>query len=235
MEDIYIQADYYLGKFLHLLDEGWTIAIFSDHGLVASKYPMPFLGEVPAVNVRVMQELGFTAVKTDANGKELEEIDWEHTKAVAQREGHIYLNLKGRERTGIVAPEDQYELEEEIITALYGYRDHKTGHRIVACALRNKDAVLLGQGGPEAGDICYWNAEGYNFDHGDALATAFGEGDTSVSPIFFIAGPGVKQGYRTSRIIRQIDFAPTIAVLGGVRMPRECEGAPVYQILTDEY
>lgn len=235
LEDLYVQTDYYLGKFLHLLDEDWTICIFSDHGLISPKHDIPFLGEGGGVNVPVMKELGFTVLKTDENGNELSEIDWTKTRAVAVREQHIYINLKGKYATGIVDPADKYELEEEIITALYGYHDAKTGHRVVAVALRNKDAVLLGQGGPEAGDICYWLAEGYNFDHADSLSTFIGEGDTSVSPLFIASGRGVKQGFYTDRIIRQIDFAPTIAVLGGVRMPAQCEGAPVYQILAEEF
>ena len=172
-----------------------------------------------------------TGCKKDENGNDLPEIDWSKTRAVASREEHIYINLKGRDPEGIVDPADQYELEEEIMTALYGYRDAKTGHRVVSVALRNRDAVLLGQGGPEAGDICYWLAEGYNFDHADCLSTTLGEGDTSVSPIFIASGRGIKQGFYTERIIRQIDFAPTVAVLGGVRMPAQCEGAPAYQIL----
>lgn len=235
MEDVYVQTDYYIGKFIHLLDEGWTISVFSDHAQVASKHDMQFLAEISGVNIRVMQELGYTVLKTDENGKELAEIDWTKTKAVAQRAGHIYINLKGRESTGIVDPADQYELEEEIMTALYGYKDKKTSHRVVAVALRNRDAVLLGQGGPDAGDICYWMAEGYNYDHGDSLATTIGECDTSVAPIFIVSGKGVKHNFVTDRIIRQIDFAPTIAVLGGVRMPAQCEGAPAYPILEQEY
>ena len=235
MEDIYIQTDYYLGKFIHLLDDGWTILIFSDHAQVAPKHDIPYLGEISGTNVKVMQELGFTVLKKDENGNDLPEIDWSKTRAVASREEHIYINLKGRDPEGIVDPADQYELEEEIMTALYGYRDAKTGHRVVSVALRNRDAVLLGQGGPEAGDICYWLAEGYNFDHADCLSTTLGEGDTSVSPIFIASGRGIKQGFYTERIIRQIDFAPTVAVLGGVRMPAQCEGAPAYQILAEEY
>ena len=93
---------------------------------------------------------------------------------------------------------------------------------------------MLGYGGPECGDIVYWNAEGYNYDHADSLSTTLGEASTSVSPIFIAAGKGLKQGFRTERIIREVDVAPTVAVLGGVRMPAQCEGAPVYQILTDE-
>ena len=235
MEDIYVQTDYYLGKFLHFLDDGWTILIFSDHAQVAPKHDIPYLGEISGTNVKVMQELGFTVLKKDENGNDLPEIDWTKTRAVASREEHIYINLKGRDPQGIVDPADKYELEEEIMTALYGYRDAKTGHRVVAVALRNRDAVLLGQGGPEAGDICYWLAEGYNFDHADCLSTTLGESDTSVSPIFIASGRGVKQGFYTDRIIRQIDFAPTVAVLGGVRMPAQCEGAPAYQILAEEY
>ena len=234
-EDVYIQADYYLGKFLHLLDEGWTILIMSDHGQVSPAHDMPYWGEISGVNIVAMEEMGYTVMKTDDKGNRLPEIDWTKTRAVAQREGHIYLNLKGREATGIVDPADQYELEEQIMTDMYAQRDPKTGKRVIALALRNKDAVLLGQGGPEAGDICYWNAEGYNYDHGDSLATCYGSEETSSSPIFIGAGPGLKQGYYTDRIIRQIDFAPTIAAILGVRMPAQCEGAPVYQILAQEF
>ena len=116
---------------------------------------------------------------------------------------------------------------------MYSLHSEETGHRIVSIALRNRDAVLLGQGGPEAGDILVWHAEGYNFDHADCISTTLGEGDTSVSPIFIAAGKGLKKGYETDRIIREIDFAPTVAVLGGVRIPAQCEGAPVYQIFSE--
>ena len=47
------------------------------------------------------------------------------------------------------------------------------------------------------------------------------------------AGSGIKENFRTDRIIREADFAPTVAVLGGVRMPAQAESAPVYQILKD--
>ena len=106
---------------------------------------------------------------------------------------------------------------------------------MIGLALRNKDAMLLGLGGDRCGDIIFFTAEGYTGDHGDSLSTTYGVEDTSVSPIFIAAGPGIKEGYKTNRMIREVDFAPTLAVLGGVRMPRECEGAPVYQILTREF
>lgn len=234
-KEAYEMADEYIGEYMHLLDEGWTIIVTSDHAQVCPSHDLPALGETSGVNVRLMQELGFTALKHDENGNELREIDWEHTKAIASRGTHIYINLKGRDKHGIVEPEDKYQVEEEIMTALYGYHDPKTGMRVVSLAVRNKDALIFGMGGPECGDIIYFIAEGYNYDHAESLSTTLGLAGTSVSPIFFAAGPGIKEGYETNRVIREIDVAPTIAVLGGVRMPRECEGAPVYQILTEEY
>ena len=233
---VYAQADDYIGEFLPLLDEGWTILLVSDHGQVCPEHEHHLLGDPNGVNVRVMQKLGYTVLQYDENGEEMHEIDWTKTRAVASRANQIYLNLVGRnEGRGIVPLEEQYELEEQIMTDLYGYRDKKTGKRVIACALRNKDAVLLGLGGPECGDIIYWTAEGYNLDHGDSLSTTFGYAETSVSPIFIAAGPGIKEGYTTDRIIRQVDVAPTVAVLSGVRMPDQCEGAPVYQILSERF
>ena len=56
----------------------------------------------------------------------------------------------------------------------------------------------------------------------------------SLSPIFIAAGAGIKPGYKTTRVIREVDVAPTVSALLGVPYPAECEGAPVYQILTDQ-
>ena len=63
----------------------------------------------------------------------------------------------------------------------------------------------------------------------------YGTCDTSVASIFMAAGAGIKENFVTDRLIREVDVAPTVAVLGGVRMPAQCEGAPVYQILSEQY
>ena len=117
---------------------------------------------------------------------------------------------------------------------MYSTKDEH-GHCRIALALRNKEAALIGLGGPECGDIIVMHAEQNLSDHGDSLSTSWGTSHTSVSPIFAAAGKGIKAGYQTSRVIREVDIAPTIAWLGGVRMPKECEGAPAYQILADGF
>ena len=119
------------------------------------------------------------------------------------------------------------------MTDLYSLKDPETGHRVVYLALRNKDAILLGMGGPNAGDILYYNAEPYVYDHADSLSTIDGACDTSDRAVFIAAGQGIRSDLKTKRIVHHIDVVPTIASLLKIRMPRECEGAPVYQILSE--
>ena len=233
-EATYKVTDDYIGSFMHLIDEGWTIMIFSDHALISAEEGPHVLCENCGVNVDPMRAMGYTVLKKDADGNDLPEVDWTKTKAIQTRSNSIYINLKGRDPYGIVDPEDKYALEEQIITDLYGYKDEKTGHRIVALALHNKDAVLLGLGGPMGSDIVLFLHESFVDDHGPGLSTAWGHNDTSLSPIFLAAGKGIKQAYRTDRYVREVDLAPTAAVLLGVDMPAQCEGAPAYQIFTEK-
>ena len=232
-EATYKVTDDYIGTFLHLIDEGWTIMIFSDHALISAEEEAVTLGDNSGVCVDPFREWGYTIMKLDENGKELPEVDWTKTKAIMTRSNSIYINLKGRDKYGIVDPEDKYELEEQIITDLYGYKHPKTGKRIVALALHNKDAILLGLGGPMGSDIVFVVHESYVEDHGAGLSTAYGHNDTSLSPIFLAAGKGIKENFRTTRYVREVDLAPTAAVLLGVDMPEQCEGAPAYQIFTE--
>lgn len=228
----YKLTDDYIGKFLHFIDEGWTILIVSDHGQVCPENGAYWgVGQPCGVNVRVLQELGYTVLKTDENGNEKREIDWEKTRAIATRANHVYINLKGRDEHGIVDPEDKYAVEEQLITDMYSYKDPVTKQGIFTMVLRNKEAELVGLSGPRCGDIIYFVREGYTVDHGDSASTTWGVFGTSVSPIFMAAGPGIKENFLTERTIREIDVTPTICTLLGTRMPAQCEGAPVYQIL----
>ena len=191
------------------------------------------MGDAFGVNAKIMDELGYTILKRDEEGNILKEIDWSKTRAVATGTNHIFLNIKGRDPHGIVEPEDQYQLEEEIIDALYNYRDPKTGRRIISLAVRNCDAIVFGCGQEGFGDIVYFLEDGFHRVHGDSWSTRKDHGGhhTSVSPIFVAAGSGIKSGIKTDRVIRQVDVTPTIATLLDVRMPAQCEGAPVYQII----
>ena len=232
MRDTYIQADEYIGRFLHFLDEGWTILLISDHGQACPEHEAyPSMLMDGAVTATHMVSWGYTVLKKDENGNDLPEVDMSKSRAVMDNTCMLYINLKGRDPEGIVDPANQFELEEQIISDLYSLRDPVTNHRVISLALRNKDARIFGEGGPEAGDIIYKLAEGYNQDHGDSLSTTKGYFDTSVASIFVAAGQGIKKGIKTPRQISHVDVAPTVASLLQIRMPAQCEGSPLYQIM----
>lgn len=234
LRDVSRQADYYIGRFLHLLDKNWTIILTSDHGLSVLPIERSPLSDT-AIDTTFMVKWGFTALKKDEKGNLLPDIDWENTKAIQTRFNEIYINLRGKYTTGIVEPADKWAVEEEIMTKLYEMQNPRTKKRVVSLAVRNKDAVHFGLGGPECGDIIFFTADDYTSQHGGGLSTTIGLSHTSQSPIFVAAGVGIKAGFTTERVIHETDVAPTVAALLGVRMPRQCEGAPVYQILTEEY
>ena len=233
IKEVYIQADIYIGRFLHLLDKGWNIFLISDHGQACPEHGcIPSMLLDGAVVATHMVDWGYTVLKKDENGRDV--VDMSKTRATMCNTGFVWINLKGRQAEGIVDPADQFELEEEIITHLYSLRSEKTGHRTISLALRNRDAVLIGEGGPEAGDIIYKMAEGYTLDHADSLSITQGYFDTSVASIFVAAGPGIKENYRTDRMIRHVDVVPTAATVLGLKVPAQCEGAPIYQIIESE-
>ena len=225
-------TDEYIGRFIPYIEKGYVLNIFSDHGLICQEETNPGIGDGYGMNTKLMQKLGYTVITENEKGRPM--IDWANTRAISTGCNNIFINLKGRDRYGIVDPADKYELEEQIITDLYNYKDPKTGHRVITMALHNKDAILLGLGGPYDADIICFVHDDYNFDHGDSLSTAIGHADTSTSPIYLIAGPGIKKNYRTDMYIREVDVAPTAAVLLGVRIPKQCEGAPAYSLLEEE-
>ena len=89
-------------------------------------------------------------------------------------------------------------------------------------------------GGPYADDIIFFIHDDYVTDHGESLSTATGFAGTTTAPVYVIAGPGAKENYRIKGWIREVDVAPTAAVLLGVDIPAQCEGAPAYQIFSEK-
>ena len=73
----------------------------------------------------------------------------------------------------------------------------------------------MGCGQEEFGDIVYFLEDGFHRVHGDSLSTKKDHGGhhTSVSPIFIAAGPGIKKGATTNRVLRQVDVAPTLSLI----------------------
>jgi predicted AlkP superfamily phosphohydrolase/phosphomutase len=158
-------------------------------------------------------------------------VDWPHTQAFAQRPGHIYVNVKGRDPQGIVEPGADYEAVcNRVLAALCDYTDPETGLKPVALALKRRDARTIGLYGEGVGDIIYTVHPEFGHEHGHQLTTAeYGIG--SLEGMFVMKGPGVKRGVALERTVWLVDIVPTICHLAELPVPPSTEGAIIYQAL----
>ena len=80
----------------------------------------------PALRRAVSRALPGSAVRALLTGLYTRGIDWSSTRAFAlpgDHFGYLRLNLRGREREGIVAPEDEESLLDQIASGLKTFRD----------------------------------------------------------------------------------------------------------------
>ncbi|MHB1417281.1 MAG: hypothetical protein ACYC1C_18700, partial [Chloroflexota bacterium] len=69
-------------------------------------------------------------------------------------------------------------------------------------------------------------------EHGSELPTSRVK-DISIRSIFFLKGPNVKEGVHLDGMAYLVSVTPTLAYLLGIPMPRNAEGAVLYEALVD--
>ncbi len=113
LEDTYLKMDDIVGKVIEKLSDDDLLLVLSDHGCDTIQLEFN-------VNTWLVRN-GYATLKgqkdrSQAFGTEplFRDFDWEKTKAYGVGLSSIYLNLRGRERDGIVPPEEADALIEEI-------------------------------------------------------------------------------------------------------------------------
>src|SRR5262249_52523936 len=90
-----------------------------------------------------------------------ENVDWSHTKAYAMGLGQIYINTKGREGRGIVAPgAESKNVQAELAERLRTTTDPQTTPTMVD-AVYKADDIYTGAFVPNAAELQVGLAEGY--------------------------------------------------------------------------
>jgi predicted AlkP superfamily phosphohydrolase/phosphomutase len=240
--NFYQCVDRALEKISTLVDEDTIVTIISDHGTKATTR-----GCEPA---RILSDAGLTVYKQplDKTASDVPdskdaiidrlwpfkapEPDWSQTKAIPIGECFIYVNLKGRDPDGSVEPEEYEDVRDAIISALYDYTDPHTGTKPITLAVRREDARFFGMHGDHVGDIIYAIDPRFGRQHGPAWPThEIGIG--SLNGLFILAGPGVKQNLILERTVHLVDLVPTLCYLADFPVPKDAEGAILYQALQD--
>jgi predicted AlkP superfamily phosphohydrolase/phosphomutase len=167
-------------------------------------------------------------------------VDWARTRAFSSGNyGQIFVNLKGREPYGSVAPEEYQTVCDEIRARLYELKDPQTGTQVVAKVYKQSD-VFWGEFIDDAPDVVFALAENYKalgtleFASNKIIEPAFGNsGDHRMDGFVGMLGKQIKRGV-TIENANIMDIAPTILYLTGLPIPSDLDGQVLTQPLSDE-
>jgi len=143
-ETTYRQMDDLVGDAMKKLGPEDVLIVLSDHGFSTWRRSVNY-------NTWLVENGFMTLAGNDDKQTDLEalfgqgefwpNVDWSKTKAYAMGLGDIYVNLKGREGKGIVAPGAEYEaVRDEIRKKLVTLVDPKTGQRAVSRIFTREEA-----------------------------------------------------------------------------------------------
>jgi predicted AlkP superfamily phosphohydrolase/phosphomutase len=226
-DEMYRKFDRVLGKALKRIDPAIPVLVMSDHGFG------PFRREVN-INDWLVKE-GYLKLTTNDISEDmsiLEYADWPASKAYALGLNGLYLNLRGREKEGMVGPDERRKLLEEIKGKLEMIIDPKNGQKVISCAYISEDNFskdFINR----APDIILGFDRGYRISDDSALGTLSREmigdnlgwwsGDHCVDPkkvpASFIANFKIQ-----TQVPNIQDVAPTILKYFGIATPAQMTG-----------
>ncbi len=162
---------------------------------------------------------------------------WPEMKAFAlpsYSEGYVRINLKGRERYGVVDPAEYGAVCDELCDLLYGLTDARTGKPMVDKIVRTRQGdPLIDENAPDADLIVLWQEE----TAADTVRSqAFGQigpvpfsrtGSHRAEGFLLAAGPDFEAAADFPADIRAVDLAPTILRLMNAPIPDYFEGEPL--------
>jgi predicted AlkP superfamily phosphohydrolase/phosphomutase len=172
------------------------------------------------------------------------DIDWEQTKAYAfGKYGQIFINLKGREPQGIVAPGEEYEqLLKEISQRLLKLVHPKTGEKTVREVMR-KEELYHGPMLKKAPDLSFVIGD-FRYDSsvqfGLGVKGIFGipvfedSGTHRREGILIASGKGIKSGFNIEGATL-VDIAPLALYLLNLPIPVDMDGKVLAAMFKEDW
>lgn len=144
-------------------------------------------------------------------------------------DGHVRINLKGREPNGIVVPSEYDALCDELTEKLYRLKDGRTGKPVVKKVLRTRYSASDSRPNlPDADLIVLWEEQPTDVvdspDFGRIGPIAYYRSGGHRPQGFLMAkGEGIAPGSSLNEA-ESIDLAPTILELMGAKIPKFFDG-----------
>ena len=249
-EQSYVEVDRMVGDLIErVADENTVVCVASDHGAL----PIP-----RKIDCRPALCRAGLCRYVEQDGQWI--LDAANSRTVPLGD-QIYLNLKGREKDGVVDPSEYEAVRDAVIHALRSAVDPATGRSPFVLVARKEDLAMHGVWGPRYGDVLPVAREGYWIMGGEIMphvpspadpatfepvtanderpicGTHFGMmpnatmGLASNHAFMFLAGPGLAKGYRRLRCAPPTALAPTACHALGMPTPRDCEAGALPDFL----
>ena len=242
IERVYRRCDDFVGEVVSRLEPGTPVLIVSDHGFHSFRQSVN-------LNTWLVQQ-GFMTLQGQAPGEKKlqdlfgggtfwENVDWSRTKAYAMGLGQIYINLKGREGHGIVAPgADSKAVQDDLASRLLTMTDPANGTRMVD-AVYKRDEIYTGAFLGNAAELQVGLADGYRVSWQSTLGGSppgivypnmkkwsgdHGSFDYKTTPGTLISSRPLPAGLAAS----VMDLAPTVLKYFGLPIPQEIDGKPLF-------
>ena len=229
LEHLYIQMDDLLRRSRARLRKNDLLMVISDHGFKSFRR---------CFNLNAwLRQNGYLHLKEGHPGGDFfQGVDWEKTRAYGVGLGGFFINLKGREKKGAVAPGEEYQnLRNEIKQKLTGLIDSQTGETAIECMYLPED---LGSGpysinGP---NLIFGFNPGYRISWdsvtGDTRGEIFSDNIKKWSGDHCIDYKKVKGIFFSNHKIELEDpelkdIAPTLLDLFGLPIPEYMDGKPL--------
>jgi len=238
----YERMDRIVGDVERAMKPGGTLIILSDHGF--HSFRKGFNTNTWLVQNGYMalkhpgaEEKTYNLENLFGQGSFFPNVDWSRTKAYALGLGQIYLNLRGRERLGILDPGPETDrLLEEIRQKLEAVQDPDTHQSVVQKVYLGRE-IFHGPRMPEAPDLQVDFRDGYR----TSWQTSLGAIPAGIvvanmkkwSGDHCASDPSDTQGIFLSnrKVVTPdpsiLDIAPTVLSVLGVQFPGHLDGRPL--------
>jgi predicted AlkP superfamily phosphohydrolase/phosphomutase len=233
IEELYRKMDGLVGRVAAGLGPRDALFVMSDHGFKSFRR---------GVNLNSwLRRNGYLSLVEDGekSGEWFKDVDWDRTKAYALGLGGVYLNLRGREARGVVAPgAEAAALKADLVRKLTALRDGANGPAAIT-NVYDRDAVYSGPYKENAPDLIVGYNEGYraSWDGVTGIvddvviednAKAW-SGDHCIDPALV---PGVLFSSLKLRTTSPsiMDIAPTALELFGIAPPAHMDGRGLVDI-----
>jgi predicted AlkP superfamily phosphohydrolase/phosphomutase len=184
---------------------------------VSFRLRQQILASIPALRRRVETQLRIGG------------IDWERTQVYAAIDHQeLWLNLRGRQPQGCVAPSAYTELIESVSKELLSWQDKQSGQPLIQNVYRQPYAAAADENRLAPDLLLEWNPDAVSATYHPLIS-----GDHASDGAIIVSGPGIQN--RNLAPSSLLDIAPIVLQALGVPISEGIEGRVIPDLFLDSH